>query len=47
MRRTRARRGTLRGAPTLRLQVGFVEIAMLVAVFAARLVQLHGVDPGS
>ncbi len=47
MRRTRAPRGTLRGAPTLRLKVGFVVIAMLLSVFAARLVQLQGLDPSS
>ena len=57
MRRTRAQaarssrprggRGTVRGTPTVRLNVGFVVIAMLLSVFAARLVQLQGVDPGS
>jgi cell division protein FtsI (penicillin-binding protein 3) len=37
----------LRGAPTLRLKVGFVVIAMMLSVFAARLVQLQGIDPRS
>ena len=41
------RRGTLRGAPILRLKVGFVVIAMMLSVFAARLVQLQGLDPSS
>jgi cell division protein FtsI (penicillin-binding protein 3) len=47
VRRTRARRGTLRGLPTLRLKVGFLVIAMLLSVFVARLVQLQGLDPRS
>jgi cell division protein FtsI (penicillin-binding protein 3) len=47
VRRTRARRGTLRGLPTLRLRVGFLVIAFLLSIFAARLVQLQGLDPGS
>ena len=33
------------GSPQLRLRVGFVLIAMVLSVFAARLVQLQGVDP--
>jgi len=40
---TRARRG----APHVRLRVGFVLIAMVLSVFGARLVQLQGIDPGS
>jgi cell division protein FtsI (penicillin-binding protein 3) len=40
-------RGSLRGAPKLRLRVGFVLIAMVLSVFGARLVQLQGIDPGS
>ncbi len=50
MRRSRppvARRGSLRGSPALRLKVGFVLITMVLSVFAARLVQLQGLDPGS
>ncbi|MDO9455266.1 penicillin-binding protein 2, partial [Nocardioides sp.] len=35
-----------RGSSTLRLRVGFVFIAMVLSLFAARLVQLQGVDPG-
>jgi cell division protein FtsI (penicillin-binding protein 3) len=33
-----------RGASLLRLRVGFIIIAMVVSVFAARLFQLQGVD---
>ena len=50
MRRTRhpvARRGTLRASPARRLQIGFLLITMLLSVFAARLVQLQGIDPSS
>jgi cell division protein FtsI (penicillin-binding protein 3) len=36
-----------RGAPQLRLRIGFVLIAMVLSVFGARLVQLQGIDPGS
>ena len=36
-----------RGAPHLRLRIGFVLIAMVLSVFGARLVQLQGIDPGS
>jgi cell division protein FtsI (penicillin-binding protein 3) len=38
------RGGPRRGASLLRLRIGFVLIAMVVSVFAARLVQLQGVD---
>lgn len=38
-------RRPLRASPQLRLKVGFVFIAMVLSVFAARLVQLQGVDP--
>jgi cell division protein FtsI (penicillin-binding protein 3) len=43
----RGRRGTLRGVPTLRLKIGFLLIAMVLSLFAARLVQLQGIDPRS
>ena len=36
-----------RGSPHRRLRVGFLLIAMVLSVFAARLVQLQGVDPRS
>ena len=36
---------TRRGASLLRLRVGFILIAMVVSVFAVRLVQLQGLDP--
>jgi cell division protein FtsI (penicillin-binding protein 3) len=45
--RARAGRGTLRGQPVRRLSIGFLMIAMLLSIFAARLVQLQGVDPDS
>ena len=44
---TRTRRGASRGAPMMRLRVGFVLIAMVLSFFGARLVQLQGVDPRS
>lgn len=44
---TRTRRGASRGAPLLRLRIGFVLIAMVLSFFGARLVQLQGVDPQS
>jgi cell division protein FtsI (penicillin-binding protein 3) len=44
---TRTRRGASRGAPMLRLRIGFVVIAMVLSFFGARLVQLQGVDPRS
>ena len=47
MASTRTRRGASRGAPMLRLRVGFVLIAIVLSFFGARLVQLQGVDPGS
>ncbi|HEV2798385.1 MAG TPA: penicillin-binding protein 2 [Nocardioides sp.] len=50
MRRTvpsTSKRGASRGAPLLRLRVGFVLIAMVLSFFGARLVQLQGVDPRS
>ena len=50
MRRPRppvARRGSLRGSPAMRLQIGLLLITMVLSVFAARLVQLQGVDPRS
>ncbi|CAN5201636.1 cell division protein FtsI [soil metagenome] len=34
-----------RGASTLRLRVGFIAIAIVMSVFAGRLVQLQGIDP--
>ena len=39
-----ARSGSLRGASLVRLRIGFLLIAMVVSVFAARLFQLQGVD---
>jgi cell division protein FtsI (penicillin-binding protein 3) len=42
--RRRSRRKSLRGASLLRLRVGFILIAMVVSVFAARLFQLQGID---
>lgn len=39
------KRGASRGAPMLRLRVGFVLIAIVLSFFGARLVQLQGVDP--
>ena len=47
---TRARpgkRGASRGAPMLRLRIGFVLIAIVLSFFGARLVQLQGMDPRS
>jgi cell division protein FtsI (penicillin-binding protein 3) len=44
---TRTRRGASRGAPMLRLRIGFVVIAMVLSFFGARLVQLQGMDPRS
>ena len=41
---TRTRRGASRGAPMLRLRIGFVLIAIVLSFFGARLVQLQGVD---
>ena len=41
----RTKRGASRGAPMLRLRVGFVLIAMVLSFFGARLVQLQGIDP--
>ena len=35
---------SLRGASLLRLRSGFILIAMVVSVFAARLFQLQGID---
>ncbi|WP_260805931.1 penicillin-binding protein 2 [Nocardioides sp. SLBN-35] len=46
--RLRRRTGeVLRGSPHRRMQIGFLLIAMVLSVFAARLVQLQGVDPRS
>ena len=42
---TGSARDPLRASPQFRLQVGFLLIAMVLSVFAARLVQLQGVDP--
>ena len=36
-----------RGAPKVRLRLGFVVIAMVLSVFGARLVQLQGIDPNA
>jgi cell division protein FtsI (penicillin-binding protein 3) len=46
-RDARLRRPGGRGAPLLRLRIGFVIIAMVLSFFGARLVQLQGVDPRS
>ncbi|WP_312855895.1 peptidoglycan D,D-transpeptidase FtsI family protein [Nocardioides stalactiti] len=43
--RLRTARTPLRASPQLRLRIGFILIAMVLSVFAARLVQLQGVDP--
>ncbi len=43
--RPRPARAPRRASPQLRLKVGFIVIAMVLSVFAARLVQLQGVDP--
>jgi len=43
----KARRGSLRGSPQVRLRIGFVLISMVLSLFGARLVQLQGLDPGS
>ncbi|WZH53243.1 MAG: penicillin-binding protein 2 [Nocardioides alkalitolerans] len=40
------RRNGARGSVQLRLRIGLVLIAMVVSLFAARLVQLQGIDPG-
>ncbi|WP_338037399.1 penicillin-binding protein 2 [Nocardioides zeae] len=40
------RRTGARGSVQLRLRIGLVLIAMVVSLFAARLVQLQGIDPG-
>ena len=45
--RPRGRRGGLRGSPQVRLRVGFLLIAVVLSVFAARLVQLQAYDPDS
>ncbi|GAA1448903.1 cell division protein FtsI [Mycobacterium cookii] len=39
------KRGASRGAPMVRLRIGFVLIAIVLSFFGARLVQLQGVDP--
>lgn len=38
-------RAPRRGSPHVRLRVGFLGIAIVLSVFAARLVQLQGIDP--
>jgi len=43
--RPRAARSPLRASPHLRLRIGYLVIAIVLSVFAARLVQLQGVDP--
>lgn len=45
--RPRRPRGSLRGQARLRLRLGFLVIAMVLSVFAGRLVQLQGIDPNS
>ena len=39
--------GSVRGSAHLRLRFGFIVIAMVLSVFAGRLVQLQGIDPNS
>ncbi|MFC4787327.1 peptidoglycan D,D-transpeptidase FtsI family protein [Nocardioides sp. MAHUQ-72] len=46
MRPTRPQ-GSLRGSARIRLRVGFLVIAIILSVFAGRLVQLQGIDPNS
>ncbi len=43
----RPRRGTARGSSAVRLRLGFLVIAVVLSVFAGRLVQLQGLDPNS
>ncbi|MCF6377329.1 penicillin-binding protein 2 [Nocardioides KLBMP 9356] len=45
--RATGKRGASRGAPMMRLRIGFVLIAMVLSFFGARLVQLQGMDPKS
>lgn len=40
-------RGGRRGAPLVRLRIGFVLIAMVLSFFGAKLIQLQGIDPKS
>ena len=47
IRDRRRPRGSLRGAVHVRLRLGFLVIAMVLSVFAGRLVQLQGIDPNS
>lgn len=44
-RSPRAGRRSLRGAATFRLRITMILVTMVVSLFAARLVQLQGVDP--
>lgn len=44
-RRPAAGRAPRRGSPNLRLRIGFLGIAIVLSIFAARLVQLQGIDP--
>lgn len=44
-RRPAAGRAPRRGSPKLRLRIGFLGIAIVLSIFAARLVQLQGIDP--
>lgn len=43
----RSRKPGRRGRPHLRLRIGFLLIAMILSIFAARLLQLQGFDPHS
>ncbi|WP_235530924.1 MULTISPECIES: peptidoglycan D,D-transpeptidase FtsI family protein [unclassified Nocardioides] len=45
LRQTRTTGAVRRGSPQRRMQIGFLLIAMVLSVFAARLVQLQGIDP--
>lgn len=46
-RTRRPRMGTARGSSPVRLRIGFLVIAVVLSVFAGRLVQLQGLDPNS
>ncbi len=46
-RARRPRLGTARGSSPFRLRIGFLVIAVVLSVFAGRLVQLQGLDPNS
>ncbi|MFC7502074.1 peptidoglycan D,D-transpeptidase FtsI family protein [Nocardioides sp. CPCC 206347] len=45
LRQNRTSGAVRRGSPQRRMQIGFLLIAIVLSVFAARLVQLQGIDP--